>query len=151
MTYSPLMQGLLTGRYANPDEVPDGLARTRHFSSDRPMASHGQPGMEDELFAVIAQYQKVCEGMNQEMAHVALAWVKQQEGITTILLGARSADEVAMNLPAFDLTISDDAAQETRSNPDRRNNGGIGNPEEAGEDPSRWSLQLRRSGFERVA
>ena len=111
MTYSPLMQGLLTGRYANADEVPDGLARTRHFSSDRPMATHGQPGMEDELFDVIARYRKVCEDLNQDMAHVALAWVKQQQGITTILLGARSADEVALNLPAFDLTISDDAAQ----------------------------------------
>jgi len=107
MTYSPLMQGLLTGRYSDPDDVPDGLARTRHFSSTRPMAVHGEPGMEEELFHVIDDFKKVCESIDQDMAHVALAWVRQQVGVTTVLVGARNSDEVRMNLPALNLILPD--------------------------------------------
>ena len=38
MVYSPLMQGILTGRYPTADDVPEGIARSRHFSPDRPMS-----------------------------------------------------------------------------------------------------------------
>ena len=48
--YSPLAQGILTGRYANADEVPPGLARTRHYSDDRPLSHHGEPGVEQNCF-----------------------------------------------------------------------------------------------------
>ena len=112
MTYSPLMQGLLTGRYANADAVPEGLARSRHFASTRPQAVHGQQGMEDELFEIIARYGEVCRRIGQPMAHVALAWVRAHEGVSSVLVGARNADEVALNLPAFDLTLPDEIVDE---------------------------------------
>ncbi len=112
MTYSPLMQGLLTGRYANADAVPEGLARSRHFASTRPQAVHGQQGMEDELFEIIARYGEVCRRIGQPMAHVALAWVRAHEGVSSVLVGARNADEVALNLPAFDLTLPDEIVNE---------------------------------------
>ena len=108
MTYSPLMQGLLTGRYGNADEVPDGIARSRHFASTRPQAMHGQLGMEEELFEVIARFGEVCRRIGQPMAHVALGWVRAHEGVSSVLVGARNADEVALNLPAFDLALPDE-------------------------------------------
>jgi aryl-alcohol dehydrogenase-like predicted oxidoreductase len=46
LPYSPLMQGLLTGKLRNADEVPEGRARSRHFRDDRPMARHGGAGCE---------------------------------------------------------------------------------------------------------
>ena len=112
MTYSPLMQGLLTGRYASADEVPDGIARSRHFASTRPQATHGQQGMEEELFEVIARFGEVCRRIDQPMAHVALEWVRAHEGVSSVLVGARNADEVALNLPAFDLTLPDEIIKE---------------------------------------
>ena len=112
MTYSPLMQGLLTGRYGNADEVPDGIARSRHFASTRPQAMHGQLGMEEELFEVIARFGEVCRRIGQPMAHVALGWVRAHEGVSSVLVGARNADEVALNLPAFDLTLPDEIIKE---------------------------------------
>jgi len=44
--YSPLAQGLLTGKFRSADDVPPGRARTRLFSSRRPEARHGEPGAE---------------------------------------------------------------------------------------------------------
>lgn len=106
--YSPLMQGLLTGRYASADEVPEGLARTRLYSKERPMAGHGEPGCETEVFEAIAEVRRIAEDVGASMAEVALAWVRQQAGITSLLVGARTPEEVAWNLPAVDVTLPED-------------------------------------------
>jgi myo-inositol catabolism protein IolS len=107
MCYSPLAQGLLTGRYRSADEVPDGLARTRHYAPTRPLAKHGEPGCEAEVFAAIAGVRAIADELDQPMAAVALAWVRQQPGVTSFLVGARSPDELAWNLPSLELTLSD--------------------------------------------
>ena len=105
--YSPLMQGLLTGRYASADEVPEGLARTRLYAKDRPMSGHGEPGCEAEVFEAIAAVRQIAKEAGASMAEVALAWVRQQAGVTSLLVGARTPEEVAWNLPAVDVTLPD--------------------------------------------
>lgn len=106
--YSPLMQGLLTGRYASADEMPDGLARTRLYSCDRPMARHGEPGCETEVFNALSEIRAIADELGVAMAEMALAWVRQQPGITSLLVGARTPEEVQWNLPSVALTLSDD-------------------------------------------
>ena len=106
--YSPLMQGLLTGRYASVDEVPDGLARTRLYSHDRPMARHGEIGCETEVFNALAKIRSVAAEAGVTMAEMALAWVRQQPGVTSLLVGARMPEEVRWNLPSVALTLSND-------------------------------------------
>lgn len=106
--YSPLAQGLLTGRYATADEVPAGLSRTRLYANSRPMAQHRDPGCESEVFAALKGIGRIAGEVGQPMATVALAWVKQQPGITSFLVGARNPEELQWNLPALDLTLSAD-------------------------------------------
>jgi aryl-alcohol dehydrogenase-like predicted oxidoreductase len=106
--YSPLAQGLLTGRYRIADEVPDGLARTRHYAGTRPLAKHGEAGCEAGVFAALAEIRAIADDLGQPMAAVALAWVRQQPGVTSFLVGARSPEELSWNLPSLDLTLSDD-------------------------------------------
>ena len=109
--YSPLMQGLLTGRYKSASEVPEGLARTRLYNSDRFMARHNEPGCETEVFDALKEIETIAQEINQPMAAVALAWVKQQTGITSLLMGARKPEEVSWNLPAIDLTLDESIIQ----------------------------------------
>lgn len=106
--YSSLAQGLLTGRYATPDDVPEGLARSRLFSSGRPQSRHGEVGCEAEAFEAIGRVRKIADGLGQPMAAVAFAWVRQQAGVTSLLVGSRSPDELALNLPSLDLHLEDD-------------------------------------------
>lgn len=106
--YSPLMQGLLTGRYACADEVPDGLSRTRLYSGDRPMAKHGEPGCETEVFEALTKISTIADEVGATLAEVALAWVRQQPGVTALLVGARNPEEIQWNLPSVDLTLSKD-------------------------------------------
>ena len=108
--YSPLQQGLLTGRYATPDDVPSGLSRTRHFNKDREQAIHGEEGCEEETFSTIASVLKIAEEVGEHPAKVSLAWLLAQEGVTSLLVGARNAGEVALNIPTFDYDLPTDAA-----------------------------------------
>jgi myo-inositol catabolism protein IolS len=108
MCYSPLSQGLLTGRYANGAEVPPGLARTRYYASSRADGQHGEAGCEEEVFTALAGIRKIADELGQSMAAVALAWLRQQPGVATILVGARSPEELKQNLPAQELQLSPD-------------------------------------------
>jgi myo-inositol catabolism protein IolS len=110
--YSPLAQGLLTGRYASADEVPDGLARTRWYHKDRAMAKHGEDGCEEEVFEALATIREICDGLGQQMATVSLTWVRQQLGVTSVLVGSRSPEELSWNTPAFDLKLEEDVIGE---------------------------------------
>ena len=108
--YSPLQQGLLTGRYASADDVPPGLSRTRHFNKNRVQAIHGEDGCEDETFATIAAVLKIAAEIGEHPAKISLAWLLAQEGVTSLLVGARNPDEVALNTPTFDYDLPADVA-----------------------------------------
>ncbi|MBA3945500.1 MAG: aldo/keto reductase [Herpetosiphonaceae bacterium] len=105
LCYSPLMQGLLAGKFATADEVPEGRARTRHFSKDRAQAVHGEPGCEQETFGALEQIRRISGQIEVPMAQVTLAWLAQQPGVTSILAGARSPDQILDNVQAAKVTL----------------------------------------------
>jgi len=103
--YSPLAQGLRTGRYRAADDVPEGLARTRLFSNKRPMARHDDPGAEKEVFEAVRKIQRVADRVGASMAEVSLAWIRQRRGVMSFLVGARTPDELKRNLPTLDVKL----------------------------------------------
>ncbi len=109
--YSPLAQGMLTGRYASADDVPPGLSRSRHFNKDRELAVHGEDGCERETFDAIASVLAIAEEAGEHPAKISLAWVLAQQGVASLLVGARNADEVALNTPTFDYDLTEDVAR----------------------------------------
>ena len=104
--YSPLAQGLLTGRYSSPDDVPDGLSRSRLFSGNRPLATHGEAGIETETFNAIFEIISLADQMDETPAKISLAWVRSRPNITALLVGARSPQELDLNIPAFDYSLA---------------------------------------------
>jgi len=105
LCYSPLCQGLLTGKFASADDVPQGRARTRLFSKHRPQARHDEPGCEAETFEAIARLRRIADGAGQPMGRMALAWLLAQPGVTSVVAGARSVRQVAENAVAGDLHL----------------------------------------------
>jgi len=108
LCYSPLLLGILTGKYSCADAVPDGRARLRHFSADRPQTRHGEPGCEAETFAAVARIRAIGEQLGRPMSEVALAWLLHQEGVAGVLSGIRNPDQARRNVAAAELTLSDD-------------------------------------------
>ena len=112
LCYSPLAQGLLTGRYQSADEVPPGRARTRHFARTRPQARHTEPGCERETFAAIARVKQVCDRIGRDMADVALAWLLHQPAVACVLAGASRPDQIKRNVKAARIELSPDVLKQ---------------------------------------
>ncbi len=110
--YSPLMQGLLTGRYSSLAEVPDGLARTRLYARNRALAEHNDPGCENLIMDVLKDIKDIAVQMEQSMATLSLRWVMQQPGVATILVGARTPGELLDNLPALTTSMPESVMAE---------------------------------------
>ena len=109
--YSPLMQGLLTGKFPTPEDVPEGRARTRHFSGSRPQARHGQAGAEQETFAVVAGAAEVARQGGLDMAAMSLAWLLGREGVASVVVGARSPEQIRRNAAAAGLALPRELAE----------------------------------------
>lgn len=105
LCYSPLLQGLLSGRFRTADEVPDGRTRTRHFRGDRPMSRHGGPGCEALTFATIDRLRELAAGLGQPLADVALAWLLYQPGVSSVVFGARTPEQIGANITASRLAL----------------------------------------------
>ena len=110
--YSPLAQGLLTGRYRNADEVPDGISRSRLFNKNRPLSNHDDEGCENEVFKCINKIQEIAKTLGENSAKISLSWVRQQSNITSLLVGARNTKELEMNLSAFEYDLSSELIKE---------------------------------------
>jgi len=108
LTYCPLAQGLLTGKFASPDDVPEGRARTRHYSDARAQTRHGEPGRETETFEALAAVREIAREVGAPMAQVALAWLISRAGVASVLAGARNPDQIRQNAAAGDLALSED-------------------------------------------
>ena len=111
LCYSPLMQGLLTGKFDSADQVPEGRARTRHFSPERPQAKHGEANREEETFEAVGRVREIAEEIGEPMADVALAWLLHRRGVTSVLAGARHPGQARQNAQAGDLILPDDVMQ----------------------------------------
>jgi aryl-alcohol dehydrogenase-like predicted oxidoreductase len=113
LPYSPLMQGLLTGKFGSPDEVPESRARTRHYSSEkRAQTRHGESGQEVETFAAVERIRGICDRIGAPMAQVALAWLLAQPAVTSVLAGARHPRQITENAQAAELELSDEIVAE---------------------------------------
>jgi len=106
--YSPLSEGLLTGKFTSADEVPVGRARTRHFSKDRPMSQHRENGAEEETFQTIKEIKKIAEELNISMAHISLSYLLHKNGVEIVVAGARKSSQMRKNASAIDISLSDD-------------------------------------------
>ncbi len=112
LCYSPLQQGLLSGRYASADQFPQGRARTRIFSTDRPQIRHGEAGCEKEVFTALDKIQGVCDRINEPMTQVALAWLLHQPGVSAVIAGARTPAQVKQTAQAGDLKLPPEVIDE---------------------------------------
>ena len=109
--YMPLLQGILTGQYKTAEEIPPVHSRFRHFRDDRPEASHGEAGAEEEMFETLEAIRKVAAAEGIPMSRLAIAWAMARPGITCMLVGTRNVNELAENLHAVAYTPSPDVIE----------------------------------------
>lgn len=132
LPYSPLMQGLLTGKFKSANDVPEGRARTRHFAGSRPQASHGEAGVETETFSTISGLSAIAERIGQPLTYVALAWLLAQKSVPAVLVGARNLEQLEHNVKAAEVTLAADVVAELTAETDALK-------DKLGAEPDMWN------------
>lgn len=89
ISFSPLAQGLLTDRYLH--GVPDDsrMARNHFLKKER---------LTPELLNYLQRLNATATERGESLAEMALSWVLHQQGITSVLVGASSPEQLQKNL-----------------------------------------------------
>lgn len=114
--WSPLGGGWLTGKYRR-DEQPTGATRLGD-DPDRGVEAYDVRNT-DRTWRVIDEVAAVAGEIDRPMTHVALAWLASRPAFGSMLLGARTLEQLTDNLAGADLVLDDDALERltTASNP----------------------------------
>ena len=103
LPWSPLGGGWLTGKYTQ-DERPTGATRLGE-NPDRGVEAYDRRSSQQRTWDVVDAVRQVAEGRGASMAQVALAWLKDRPGVTSVILGARTTEQLDDNLAAAGLTL----------------------------------------------
>jgi aryl-alcohol dehydrogenase-like predicted oxidoreductase len=106
LPWSPLGGGWLTGKYQR-DERPTGATRLGE-DPDRGVEAYDRRSRVERTWDVIDAVREVAEGRGVSMAQVALAWLVDRPGVTAVILGARTVEQLDDNLGAAGLHLSSD-------------------------------------------
>jgi aryl-alcohol dehydrogenase-like predicted oxidoreductase len=101
MVWSPLAGGLLSGKYRRGEQGPDGA---------RQLTDWDEPPVRDPdaLYDTVDVLVEIAEDRGVSAAQVALAWLLGRPGVSTVVVGARTEEQLADNLAAANLELSGD-------------------------------------------
>lgn len=118
LPWSPLGGGWLTGKYRR-ETQPTGATRLGE-NPDRGVEAYDRRSLQERTWAVVDAVRTVAEGRGATMAQVALAWLAERPGVSSVILGARTLDQLTDNLGAADLYLdpSETAALDEASDPE---------------------------------
>ena len=100
IVYSPLGGGLLTGKYRR-GEQPAPDTRFGRRASDGWAAT----AMTERNFEIVEAVEKGAAELGTTPTAVALAWVRSRRGVTSVIIGPRTLQQLEENLPGFDLEL----------------------------------------------
>jgi L-glyceraldehyde 3-phosphate reductase len=100
IAFSPLAQGMLTGKYL--EGIPEGSRASQGKSLSTDLLT-------DEALGHIRALNEVAQQRGQSLAQLALAWALRDRRVTTVLIGASSVDQLDQNLGALDNLAFEDA------------------------------------------
>lgn len=91
ISFSPLAQGLLTDRYLH--GIPEGsrMSKGKFLRPDM---------LTDELLSRLRCFNAEAEAEGRSLSEYALSWILRQQGVTSVLVGASSTEQLDRNLKA---------------------------------------------------
>ena len=104
--FSPLAQGLLTGKYKKGEPFPEG-SRATHQADKQVNAL-----LTDENLDKVEKLSKIAEELGTNMSVLALAWILRKDIISSVITGASKPSQLDNNLAAAGFVIPDDAQRE---------------------------------------
>jgi aryl-alcohol dehydrogenase-like predicted oxidoreductase len=101
LVWSPIAGGLLSGKYRRGVEAPAG---SRHLSEWNEPPVHD----EDRLYDTIEVLVEIGEARGVSAAQIALAYIIGKPAVTSVIVGARTEEQLTDNLASAELTLTDE-------------------------------------------
>jgi aryl-alcohol dehydrogenase-like predicted oxidoreductase len=101
IVWSPIAQGVLTGKYKPGQAPPEGSRAT----DEKGGADMIKRFMEDDVLTRVQELEPIAKELNLTMAQLAVAWVLQNDNVAAALVGASRPEQVSENVKAAGVTI----------------------------------------------
>ena len=102
IVWSPVAQGVLTGKYPPGAALPEG---SRALSGDANFMSRL---LRDEVLGPVAEFAALVKESGLTPATVAIAWVLRNPNVASAIIGASRPEQVVENVKALDIELDDD-------------------------------------------
>ncbi len=102
IVWSPLAQGVLTGKYL-PGKKPPSGSRATDKKSGAEMISRW---MREEVLAAVGKLKPIAESLNLSMSQLGLAWALSNPNVSSVIMGATKASQVKENVRASGVKLS---------------------------------------------
>jgi aryl-alcohol dehydrogenase-like predicted oxidoreductase len=103
VVYSPLAQGVLTGKYA-----PGEAAREGTRAAAR---AEWMEFLDDDTLARVARLRPIADGLGLTMAQLALAWILREPNVASAIVGSSRPEQLRDNAGASGVVLDDDTVR----------------------------------------
>ena len=107
IVWSPMAQGVLTGKYKPGQPLPEGSRATDEEGS-RMIGRY----LDDELLEGVQKLRSIAEDNGLTMAQLSIAWVLQNRNVASALVGASRPEQITSNVAAAGVVL-DEATMES--------------------------------------
>ncbi len=104
VVFSPIAQGVLTGKYKPGQPHPEGSRAT----DEKGGADMIKRWLDDDVLTAVQQLQPIADDLGLTMAALAVAWVLQNPNVSAAIIGASRPEQVTQNAKAAGVTLGDD-------------------------------------------
>jgi aryl-alcohol dehydrogenase-like predicted oxidoreductase len=101
IVWSPIAQGVLTGKYAPGAALPEGSRAT----DEKGGANMISRFMTDAVLSRVQKLKPIADELSLSLAQLAVAWVLQNENVASAIIGASRPEQVKENVVASGVTI----------------------------------------------
>ncbi|MBU9722568.1 MULTISPECIES: aldo/keto reductase family protein [Bacillaceae] len=109
VVFSPLAQGVLTGKYKG-GKVPEN-SRAANESINQFISGM----LNEDVFNKVEQLEAVASDINATLPELALAWILRQPNVASALIGASKPEQVEQNVKAIDVELSKEVIEKIES------------------------------------
>lgn len=104
IVWSPIAQGVLTGKYEPGADLPEGSRAT----DEKGGADMIKRFLTDETLTAVQRLRPVADDLGITMAQLAIAWVLANDNVAAAIVGASRPEQVESNAAASGVTLDDD-------------------------------------------
>jgi voltage-dependent potassium channel beta subunit len=108
IVFSPLAQGVLTGKY-KPGQPKPADSRGANSSVNHVINSY----MREDVLECVQELDKLAQGLGITLSQLSLAWILREPGISSAIIGATKAAQLEENVKAVELALGQEVWDET--------------------------------------